>query len=267
MIQSSTLALILLKLALAPILIAFVTLVGRRWGPGIGGWLMGFPLTSGPVSILLLLEYGRAFAAHAAAGNLGGQASVCVFCLAYALTAQFADWPVCAAVSIGAFLGSVALWNAASLPLWPTVGVFLVIALAVIGLMPRQKAAVSTSSSPRWDLTARMIAAGAFVLLLTTFANSLGPQVSGLLSPFPIFGVTITAFTHHQQGKGGAVSVVRGIAWGSFAFNIFFLVVALLLPVWPAVPVYLAAAAAAVLVNSISLRLMRRGFQPAGLPA
>jgi hypothetical protein len=250
--------LILLKLTLAPLLIAFVTLVGRRWGPGIGGWLMGFPLTSGPVSILLYLEYGRTFAAHAAIGNLGGQASVCVFCLAYAVVSQWTGWPVSAVVSVGAFLGSVALWNAASLSLWPTTAVFIVIALLVVRLIPHRESTRSASPAPRWDLPARMVAAGTFVILITTFADLLGPQVSGLLSPFPIFGVIITAFTHHQQGAAAASQVVRGVAWGSFAFNAFFLVVALLLPVLSPVWVYLAATGVAIAINSVSLRLMRQ---------
>lgn len=219
MTQPTTL--ILLKLLLSPILIAFVTLVGRRWGPGIGGWLMGFPLTSGPVSILLLLEYGRAFAAHAAASTLGGQASVCIFCLTYAVLSTWTGWPLSAAGSVAAFLLSVFLWNAASLSLIPAVAAFLVISILVLRMMPRRDGVHSTAQPPRWDLPARMTAAAVFVLLLTTFADLLGPQVSGLLSPFPLFGVIITSFTHHQQGVAAASQVVRGVAWGSFAFNAF----------------------------------------------
>jgi hypothetical protein len=251
-------SLLLLKITLAPLLIAFVTLVGRRWGPGIGGWLMGFPLTSGPVSILLYLEYGRNFAAHAAVGNLGGQASVCVFCLAYSLFSQWTGWPISAVGSVALFMVSVALWNSTALSIWPTAAVFLVIGLLVIALIPNRPALKASAASPGWDLPARMIAACVFTLLLTTFANLLGPQFSGLISPFPLFGVIITSFTHQQQGAAAASQVVRGVAWGSFAFNTFFLVVALLLPVWPAAWVYLAAAVAAVGVNSISLRVMRR---------
>jgi hypothetical protein len=253
--------LLLLKLTLAPLLIAFVTLVGRRWGPGIGGWLMGFPLTSGPVSILLYLEYGRNFAAHAAVGNLGGQASVCVFCLAYGLTSQVTGWPVSAAVSLLAFLASIALWNAASLALWPAAVAFVVIAVIVLALLPVWDLRSAGTAAPRWDLPARMIAAGTFVLLLTTFADHLGPQVSGLLSPFPIFGVVITSFTHYQQGAKAASQVVRGIAWGSFAFNAFFLIVAIFLPIWPAWAVYIAATAVAIVLNSLTLRIMRRSQQ------
>src|SRR5712692_1697596 len=53
----------ILKLVVTPVLIAAATLVARRWGPGVGGWLAGFPLTSAPVSVFLALEQGPDFAA------------------------------------------------------------------------------------------------------------------------------------------------------------------------------------------------------------
>jgi hypothetical protein len=45
-----------LKLVVTPALIAAATLVGRRFGPSISGWLVGLPFTSGPVSLFLTLE-------------------------------------------------------------------------------------------------------------------------------------------------------------------------------------------------------------------
>src|SRR3989442_4342774 len=60
------------NLVLTPLLIAAVTLAGRRWGPAVGGWLAGLPLTSRPVSVFLTLEQGPGFAARAAVGTLAG---------------------------------------------------------------------------------------------------------------------------------------------------------------------------------------------------
>ena len=48
-------------------------------------------------------------------------------------------------------------------------------------------------------LPARMIAAAAFVLVLTTFANTLGARLSGVLSPFPLF--TVAATRKHTATK------------------------------------------------------------------
>jgi hypothetical protein len=59
-----------LKLVLTPALIGVVSLAGRRWGPGVSGWLVGFPLTSGPVAFFLALDHGVRFAAAAAVGSM-----------------------------------------------------------------------------------------------------------------------------------------------------------------------------------------------------
>ena len=44
-----------LKLVATPALIGTATLVGRRWGQSIGGWLVGLPLTTGPVAFFIAL--------------------------------------------------------------------------------------------------------------------------------------------------------------------------------------------------------------------
>jgi hypothetical protein len=252
-----------LKLLMTPILIATVTLVGRKWGPGVSGWLMGFPLTSGPVSLILMLQYGKDFAERAAVGTLGGQASVCVFCLTYCLIAPFASWPISAAVSIGAFFLSVLCWNVIVLPLVPTFLVTILIGALILRLIPRRVAAIESVQAPGWDLPARMVAAASFVLLLTTLAQAMGPHLSGLISPFPVFGVVIAAFTHHQQGPAAASQLLRGVVLGSFAFACFFLAVGILLPGVSPVGTYLGATAAAIAVNSLTLRFSRQQEQPA----
>ena len=39
--------LLILKLLVAPGLVAAVTLAVRRWGPAVGGWLSGMPVVTG----------------------------------------------------------------------------------------------------------------------------------------------------------------------------------------------------------------------------
>jgi hypothetical protein len=250
-----------LKLIMTPLLIASVTLVGRRWGAGVSGWLMGFPLISGPVSIFLALQYGRDFAARAAIGTLGGTASVCVFCLVYSLVSRKAGWPVSAVMAMAAFFAATFLWNTASLGLLPTIIIDVLVVGLILLAIPRRQALEAAAISPRWDIPARMLVATAFVVGLTTFAASLGAQLSGLLSPFPTFTSVIAVFTHHQQGADTASQLLRGVVVGTFSFLCFFLVVAVLLPVVPMLLTYLAATAASIGVNSLALRFVQRTAQ------
>ncbi|WP_137173323.1 hypothetical protein [Massilia sp. HP4] len=73
-----------LKLLLVPSLIALVTLAGRRWGPGVAGWLSAFPIVSGPILLAIALEQGSDFAAIAAANTLLAVLAIVVFSIVYA---------------------------------------------------------------------------------------------------------------------------------------------------------------------------------------
>ncbi|MBN8479741.1 MAG: hypothetical protein J0L91_12360 [Burkholderiales bacterium] len=64
--------LLLFKLFSAPAPILAVTLVGRRYGQAVAGWLLALPLTSGPVVVLLAIEHDPRFAQQAAEGSLTG---------------------------------------------------------------------------------------------------------------------------------------------------------------------------------------------------
>src|ERR1700680_2227784 len=95
---------LLLKLILTPLLLGGVTLAGRKFGPTVSGWLVGLPLTSGPVSFFLALEQGHVFAAHAAQGSLMGVISLSAFCVVYCWLSLRFGWLLCWLGSWGAFL-------------------------------------------------------------------------------------------------------------------------------------------------------------------
>ena len=63
-------SLLLLKLVATPALVGLAGWASRRWGPAVGGWFAGVPITSGPISLFLALQYGPEFAAGAALGTL-----------------------------------------------------------------------------------------------------------------------------------------------------------------------------------------------------
>ncbi|GAP21359.1 hypothetical protein [Leptolinea tardivitalis] len=107
------------KLILSPLIIAVISLAGRRWGSTVSGWFLGFPLTSAPITLVMALQHGTDFAAASAAGNLGGQASVCVFCLVYSYAALQFNWMVSAAFGITAFFASIIILNQFNLTLLP----------------------------------------------------------------------------------------------------------------------------------------------------
>lgn len=247
--------LFLAKLTLTPLIMYLTSAVGRRWGPGISGWLTGLPLLAGPISVFIYIEQGPAFAAHAAGSTLLGMWSSCAFCFAYHYTSRF-GWPVASAASATAFFAATALLREVQLAPWIALtGVFAGawICLQLI------RAPIERTPAPRppaWDMPLRMSIAAAYVLLQTGIAGWLGPQLSGLLIPFPIVVILLTAFAHHQLGDAGATLVLRGFLVGMYAFATFFLVVAMLLERVGGLLTYPLALVACLLLNGAALRVL-----------
>jgi len=103
-----------------------------------------------------------------------------------------------------------------------------------------------------------MVIATGFVLGLTGAASVLGPRLSGLLSPLPIFATIFAIFAHHFQGATAARQVLHGVIVSAFACAVFFLVVAGLLERWGIAATFSAALLAALVMQWCALWLLRR---------
>jgi hypothetical protein len=251
------------KLFITPLLIGGVTFVGRRWGSIVSGLLIGLPLTSGPISFILAHEHGLDFAAQSAVGNLAGQISNCIFCLAYIQVAKRCNWLLSSLAAIAAFFAATFALNCIVWALWPA---FITLLLVIVGagrLIPRHAPAQGRFRPPSWDLPGRIVTATGFVLLLTTAADALGPQLSGLISPFPAFSVIFAAFAQYQQGAKTASNLLRGVVLGSGSYAAFFVIVGGLLPPLGITLTYLLASLVAVSVGAIFYFTTQRTRRPA----
>ena len=126
---------LLFKLITAPILILCLTMLSRRFGPTIGGLLMGVPLVTGPISLFTALENGSSFAQHAAVANFVGQVSTCIFCFCYAVAARRMNCWLSMIVSIIAFFGATFVWNRFDWSFAPALGLLIVTIVLSISLM------------------------------------------------------------------------------------------------------------------------------------
>lgn len=217
---------LLLKLVLTPLLTGLVSFAGRRWGPVVSGWLVGLPLTSGPIALFLALELGNTFAAKAAQGSLAGLISLAAFCLIYNWLSFHIHWLACMSLGWCAFFVVTFFLQFLVVPLLITfVGVLSCLALTLRFSHEKQHD-VPSVKPVAWDIPLRMIVATMFVLTLTGFANLLGPRLSGLLAPFPIYATILAVFTHSMLGAYLARRLLRGVITGAFSFAVFFLTIA-----------------------------------------
>jgi uncharacterized membrane protein (GlpM family) len=250
---------LLLKLILTPTLIGAASLAGRRWGPSISGWLVGLPLTSGPVIFYLALSQGTSFARTTAMGILTGTITQAVFCLAYAWLALRFDWPVAAAASAITFFAVTAVLQNVTLPLGVLFIVVVLTLIVAFRLMPLNDLSASpTTAPPLWEIPARMLTATVFVLLITGLASTLGPHLTGLLTPFPTFAIILAAFAHHQRGPTAANGVLRGLLLGLFSFACFFLILASMLESFGTGVALAMAISVALIIQAGALWLLRR---------
>ncbi len=263
----ATMLLIAVKLMLAPTFVVGASLTARRYGPRVGGLVGALPLVAGPILLAYALEHGRVFAAHAAAGTLPGLVSLTAFVLVYARLAGRVSWPVALLSGWGAFALGTVVFNALRLPL----GVALAVACASfavgLALLPRADEQETTSmrSPPAWDLPLRASCAAALVLALTAIAGWLGPNLSGLLAPFPIIASVLATFTHTQRGVDELRRLLRGLVSGFGAFALFCVVLALTLESLSTGGAFALACLAALLAQGVLLRRSLR--EPTLVPA
>ncbi len=248
---------LLFKFLLTPLFIGLISLADRRWGAKVGGLLVGLPLTSAPVTLFIALELGKPFAAHVAMGILMGMISQAVFCVTYAWLSFRVNWLGSWLIGWGAFAGATLAFEQIAPPL-PLIFLANISTLVlVLFLWPQASTQGSPAKAPAWALLGRMGVGTTVVLLLTSTASLLGPRLSGLLSPLPVFATVFAVFAHKLQGGSPARQILRGVIVSSFAGAVFFLVVAARIEQWSLVATFSGAMFLALLTQSAMVWLLR----------
>ncbi len=249
---------LVLKLILAPIIIGSASLAGRRWGAAVSGWLVGLPLTSGPVAFFIALSHDRAFAFDVIRGTLSGGFSLIAFSLTYAWVAKRFNWVVSILASVLVFAGMTVLMQSIIIPFIPLF--FCVVATIFVGLwlMPKQQVVTSSSIPGKWDIPARIFIGTSFILLITGIAPYIGARLTGLLTTIPLYISILTIFAHRHEGHASANNVLHGLILGLFSFAGFYLVLGLLIKQASLSASFGAAIIATLIVQSASLLILRQ---------
>jgi hypothetical protein len=255
--------LLAVKLLLAPAFVVGASLVARRFGTVVGGLVGGLPVVAGPILLVYALAHGRGFAAGAAQGTLLGLVSLIAFVLVYARLAPRLFWGTSMLAGWLAFGVATVIFSALSPP--PGVALALVaVALAAgLVLLPRPASHLREHAAPPgWDLPLRASCALSLVLALTAVSGWLGPQLSGLLAPFPVITTVLATFTHAQRGLDELLRLLRGLVSGFGAFALFCFSLSLALHHLQTGAAFALATALALLVQGLMLALVRARLAP-----
>lgn len=255
---------LLVKLFLAPSFVVGASVTARRYGPRIGGLIAGLPVVAGPILLAYALAHGSGFAADAAVGTLLGLVSLIAFVVVYGRLAGRLFWGASMIGGWLAFAVATVLFSTVSIP--PAGGLVLALAALAAGLamLPRPRPVPPPSHPlPAWDLPLRAACALVLVLTLTAIAGWLGPQLSGLLAPFPIIATVLATFTHAQRGVDETLRLLRGLISGFGAFALFCFTLAVSLRPLGTAAGFLLATAVALLTQALVLLVTHRGGAPA----
>jgi hypothetical protein len=249
---------LVLKLVLAPFIIGSASLAGRKWGHAVSGWIVGMPLTSGPVIFFVALSHNVTFAANAALGVISGGLSLVAYALTYAWLATRFRWYVALTGGFLVFAVSTTFLQNVTLPLIP---VFLAVSSAIVlglRLMPDDVVEEGDARPGQWDIPSRILIGTSFILLLTGSASFIGPRLTGLLTTIPIYVTILAIFAHRHQGPAAAAHVLRGLLYGMFAFVGFFITLNLLIENTGIAASFLSAIVAALAIQGVSLWVLRQ---------
>jgi hypothetical protein len=222
--------LLLIRVLVAPLLVAGGSLAQRRWGLTVGGRLIGLPLTSLPLLGLMTFSDGNHFAAGAATASLAGDVAASAWCLAYAVAARrYRPW--------WALLAATGAFAAVAFPLdhmaISTVEAALMSASCLLGALawwPTARGTARPVVRSRAELPIRMALAAAFTFALSSAASDLGSRSAGLLGSFPVLTVVLAVAVHRGSGSAATNQFLRGVIAGSWSLVVSLTVIGLTLP-------------------------------------
>lgn len=253
-----------MELALAavvtPLLVAAGSLGARYWGPLVGGWLIAFPVTMGPLVFFVSATSGVEVGQRAAEGALAGNVSIAGFCLAYSWLARSGrSWLPCLAAGLAGFvLTSVSLLELVALPAALLFGLVVTALWVAYRMMPSPASGPVPQPSIPTDLPVRMAASAMVVLGVGMLIPILGSRAGGTLSMIPVTTSIVSIFAHRDDGPDAVFGIQRGLLVGLVGTAAFALVVSLSVEPLGLLAAFGSAIAAVFAVQAVSLLRIRR---------
>lgn len=254
--------LFLLKITITPVLVALMSLAARRWGPTIGGLVMGLPWMTGPILYFLGLERGEAYAADVAVGVLVGTICIGAYIAVFVHVAKRAPWFISLASAALTYMAAGYATSKLGLSLWVAAVSAVASLLLAFLITPRVTDAGGLRVLPWWDIPARMLGTAMLVAFITLSADHLGPELSGIVASYPVILTIVATFTHAQWGWRAGVQLARGVSLSLLSFVAFFLVVGSTAESIGLVWSFVLATIAALVISSLLIFFSQRRRSP-----
>lgn len=192
-------------------MVLFAHYLQKNYGHGIGGRLIGLPITTGPFILIICLQEGRSFGAHVAHGVLLGQIALSMYCWAYAIASAKFNWWISLIIGTATCLTTGLVTTQFHTSTVQTLTLLLIVWLVAMKWWPPMVALLEKVSPPSWELPARVLVTVMVLFGLSTLAPHLGANVSGAFSTYPVIASVIGAFNHRRYGPAATMATLRGL--------------------------------------------------------
>jgi hypothetical protein len=228
-------ALLLYKICITVLAVLGLSFVAEKISARLAGLLSGYPIGTAIILHFYGLEYGPKFAADAAIFNLCGL--LASQCFAYTYYRASERTKSLCLISIFAFAGYLlpAFIVSQTNPSRLTALIIAIIATTLFCVLLRGNKVKQMNASRTWS--ARLIAGRLFftatlVLIVTEFADVVGPGWAGLFSAFPVALYPLVFLLHREHGPETARTVLGNFPYGLWSVIAYALTVSFAYPMY-----------------------------------
>lgn len=247
------------RMGLVALFVVTVAVLAERLGPFMGAMVASLPLYTGPVYVLLALEHDTTYLAAASIGSLAICGATPVFALAYCLMARthgaitsiataLAAWAACAVIV------QTNQWSMIEALLFVTP---IYIASVVLARGFTRGIAVRRAARSWLDLPLRAVLVALVAGCVITISQYVPPQLTGVLSVFPIIMSSLAVVLHGRIGGPATAALFAHTLGGLVGMVLAFVVVHLTIERLGAA-VSLAAGLAVTIAWNLTLVLVQR---------
>ncbi len=212
-----------------------LSFVAEKISVRLAGLLSGYPIGTAIILHFYGLEYGAEFAADAAIFNLCGLiASQCFAYTYYRVSQRTASLFVTSALALTGYLLPTLVVSQTS-PTRLTALIMAISATILFCILFRGNKAKQRIAPQAWSarlVTGRLIFTASLVLIVTEFADFVGPGWAGLFSAFPVALYPLVFLLHREYGPETAQNILGNFPYGLWSVIAYALTVSLVYPLY-----------------------------------
>lgn len=226
--------LLLYKICITMLAVLGLSFVAEKISAKLAGLLSGYPIGTAIILHFYGLEYGADFAADAAVFNLCGLLASQCFAYVYYRASKTSSLRMTSVLALVGYLVPALMISQLNPNRLMALGIAIIATSLFCVLLltnKSQKVARPRTWSTRL-VVGRLFFTAALVLLVTEFAEIVGPNWAGVFSAFPVALYPLVLLLHKEYGAETAQTILGNFPYGLWSVISYALTVSLVYPAY-----------------------------------